>query len=282
MDRSISGTVRSLLTAVLLLSLASGSARAATIPAYTVTDLGAGTAQLATDSAGNGVVISPDGLTSYAFPTTDHALSTSQAQAIIATLPPMTNAPVWSPMTYGNPNYAFSNLLPSNVFLNDKGVLLVTNVYGVDGHYSGAGSTVLTAQRQADGSFGPLTGLWTSPNNGIGMSQGQVAQTLGLNNLGQVLGVTADGSGLGRDFLVHDLTTGQTTNLQDLLPTWHLDQAIALDNQGRVLLTADSSATGFTEHSLLLTPLAVPEPTALATIVAGLIGLGLRHPRRHG
>ena len=285
-------TIRSLLGSILLASLAGATAGAATLSGYTVTDLGAGDAQLTTNSSGNGVVISPDGTTSYAFPVTNHLLSQSQAQAVIATLPAMTNAPVWSSMTYGNPNYAYSNLLPSNAYLNDNGTLLVTNVYGVDGHISGAGSTLLTAQRQPDGSFGPLTGLWSSPYNGIGMSAGQTAQALGLNNLGQVLGVTgSNSSSWERDFLVYNSSTGLTTHLNDLMPSgWQVDQA-TLDDQGRILETGVTYSLSGTasDHSYLLTPdgvpidpVPVPEPTALATIVLGVGGLAIRRWRQRG
>jgi PEP-CTERM motif len=288
MDRSTCGKARGLFAAVILVSLAGRVAVASAT--YTVTDLGAGTARLASDSVGGGVLITPDGTTSYAFPMTNHALSSSQAQAIIATLPAMTNAPVWSPMTYGDPRNAFSYLTSGNASLNDNGMLVVRDVFGVSGHSSGAGSTVLTAQRQADGSFGPLTALWSSPNNGQFMSNGPVATSLGLNNLGQALGYTADAWGSGTVFLISDPSKG-LTYLRDLLPSnAYIDNAIALDNQGRMLVTAWlwTYPPGFSqEHSYLLTPagvpidpVPVPEPTALATIAAGMIAFALRRRQR--
>jgi hypothetical protein len=280
MDGSNSGVVPRRFLLTLALAFSCGAASAATIPGYTVTDLGAGEARLSADSGGRGIVLASDG-TTYDFPVSDQALPTSQAQAIIATLPKMTNAPVWSPMTYGNPNFAFSYLAPSNVFLNDQGVLVVTNAFGVDGHSSGAGSTLLTAQRQPDGSFGPLTSLWGSNGNGQFMT-GPPATAIALNKLGQVLGTSS--MGYTTSYLLHDPVTGQTTNLRDLLPSgWSFSRAIALDDLGRILVTAYpiSGYQAGPEHPLLLSPDAVPvpEPSALATIALGVSGLAFRRYR---
>ncbi len=51
------------------------TARADAIPAYTVTDLGAGLAELSADADGYGVVIAPDGQRTYPFPHSDNRVS---------------------------------------------------------------------------------------------------------------------------------------------------------------------------------------------------------------
>jgi hypothetical protein len=88
--------------------------------------------------------------------------------------------------------------------------------------------------------------------------------------------------------LLYDLGSGKSTDLATVMPTgWHLDSAVALDDQGRILVTADTLNQGnYQVHSFLLTPAGqlsdptpVPEPTALATLLLGLAGIALRHRR---
>jgi hypothetical protein len=295
MERPLSGWVSRLSAAVALIAAAPLAARADALPSYSVTDLGVGTATLSTGTDGQGVVIAPDGRAAYAFPRTFNAVA--NPQAILQALPPLTNAPVWDPMTYGNPKYAYSYFTTSGAFLNKNGLFVGTDIVGVSGHIASAGSYVDSSQRQADGTFGPLATLWSSPNNLY--SGGQIAQALDLNNRNQVLGITAAAGSTPiygynyylHSFLLFDPKTG-TTSLDALAPGWHIDSAIALDDQGRILITADQGAQDPKTHSLLLTPadaapdpVPVPEPTSLATLLIGLgyaalRGLGQRAPRR--
>ena len=58
----------------------------------------------------------------------------------------------------------------------------------------------------------------------------------------------------------------------------------ALDDKGQIFFTATKVGGNGTIYSLLLTPtdpITVPEPTTLATLVAGLGGLALRYRRRN-
>jgi hypothetical protein len=195
--------------------------------------------------------------------------------------------------TYGDPNNAYSRLV-GPVLLNDKGTLVVTDIFGVGGHLTGGGSQVLTSQRQPDGTFGPLTTLWYSDGNGSSYGYGLLASTLALNNKGQVLG-TAEQNGY-HYFLIHDLNTGKTFDLRDVLSanssTLSLDlppglivpknvyivNALGLDDSGQ-LLVEGALTTESKLHTYLLTPAAVPEPSALATLALGTLGLAFRRFR---
>ncbi|SIO29530.1 PEP-CTERM protein-sorting domain-containing protein [Singulisphaera sp. GP187] len=278
---------------VALVGATLSTARAANIPAYTVTDLGTGTAQVSTDAGGNGIVIAPDGQTTYTFPNTSSSNYPSEAEwlSIRSKLPPLTNAPVHNSWTYGNPNNAYSYY--EGGLLNQNGFFVGTNTFGVTGHISGAGSLVFATQRQADGSFSTPITLWDSPNN---HSTGeQMATAMFINNQNQVLGMGgvpySATSYYTKNFYLYDMQTQIRTDLKDLLPGWHLETELGLDDQGRMLLSAWKwdDKLGIQYHSLLLTPpglvigdpVTVPEPTSLATLMLGLGGyLAFRHSRR--
>ena len=205
--------------AITLLGATLSTARADNIPAYTVTDLGTGTAQLSTDADGNGIVVAPDGQTTYTFPNTNNHLS--DLQSVLPLVPPLNNAPIYNPMTYGDPNNAYSRV--DDGFLNQNGLFVGRNLYGVAGHIAGAGSLVFASQRQADGSFGPLSTLWGSPNNDS--TGGQIAEAKFLNNQDQVLGmsgVAGPNSYYMKDFYLFDMKSNTRTDLKEMLPGWQL------------------------------------------------------------
>jgi hypothetical protein len=252
-------------------------ARGSSLPAYTITDLGIGAPRLSTDASGNGVAIGPDGQI-YAFPRTDN--SVPDPSSLLKQLPALTNAPVNDQMTYGNPKYAYSYFSSGGVFLSQNGLFAGTDFLGVDGHSSGSESIAMVSQRQADGTFGPLVSLVTSPANQY--SGGQPAEVLDLNNRGQalILAGTYGGAPFGRELVLSDAHSGTTISIMSLLSGWWLwltPVGPVLDDDGRILLTAEDSST--TMHTLLLTPagvpsdpMPVPEPTALALFTAGAVG----------
>ena len=263
--------------AILLLVLVGRPALAGWLPSYSVTDLGPGATSFATDASGQQLVTTHDGTTAYAFPQIQYA-SAAATQAALASIPPMTNAPVSS--TNGNPGNAYSEL--SNAFLNEKGQMVVTNV--------GAGSTVFSALPQADGSYKLADALWSTPNNAS--SGGVVAQAIALNNQGLVLGMSGYIPVYGPLEVLYNLATGQSVDVMSLLPaTWRQGFARALDDQGRILVMASEMPTPGSPgdsvyHSFLLTPaglpvdpIPIPEPTTLATLVLGL-GVLAYHRRR--
>lgn len=273
--------------AVALLSAPLTTARADAIPAYTVTDLGAGLAELSADADGYGVVIAPDGQRTYPFPHSDYRVS--NLSSVLPLIPPLNNAPIYNPMTYGNPNNAYSQV--DGGFLNQNGLFVGNNVYGVAGHVAGAGSVVYTSQRQVDGTFGPVTTLWGSPTN---HSTGdQVSAAMFVNNRNQILGVSgipySPNSYNAKDFYLFDADTNTRTDLKTLLPEWQLLNELGLDEQGRILLYAHrwDQQEGDQYHSLLLTPTnlfpdptRVPEPTTLATLTLGMSYLASRRSSR--
>lgn len=285
----------SLLLGTLLLGFSTARARGDAMPSYTVTDLGPGALSPTKDSSRDWVVSSADGRSSYAFLPVDNSLA--DPFPLEKTLPPFTDAPVGASMTYGNPAFAYSRL-QGPAFLNQNGLFVTTHVVGVAGHIQAASSSIYVAQKQPDGSLGPATSagaagsqwnytLWTSPNNYS--SGGQVATPLALNNLNQILATTAAGPWplSGNVYSIADLNKGSLIGLQTIVPPgWHIDFAPALDDQGRILLYGESAATGWQQHTLLLTPgglssapVPVPEPSTLATIAIGVVGLAARRRR---
>lgn len=255
-------------------------------PTYTVTDLGAGNAQLSTDANGNGIVTSADGQTVQPFQWTDNRVS--DPTALLGQLPALHNAPVGNPMTYGNPANAYSHFDPQEVFLNQNGVFAGIDLVGVASHAAAAQSIAMSSQQQPDGTFGPLTSLFSSLTNDY--MGGPHTQVLDLNNRDQVLGVNIPLTSIyDRDFLVYDIRSGEVTHLGPQVPGWFLSPVgAALDDEGRILLNAYNLTTPGSVHTLLLTPdgltispAPVPEPTTLATLIVGLGGtLVLRYRKR--
>ncbi len=261
---------------VLSLGLGSNPAQAATLPAYGVTDLGAGAAQIETDAAGNRVVLAPSGATEFAFPQTTSEVST---QAYLNVLPKLANAPIWDPATYGNPTYAYSYYASSGL-LNQNGYLITTDNVGVDGHIASASSIVFASQQQADGTFGPNSLLWTSPNNAL--SGGQIAQAIDINRQNLVLGVTTYTEGIfgPPTYLLYDLNTKTETNLSlllsNLLPqNWKIFGAAGIDDQGRILVYAGSYLSEGPEESLLLTPPGVSAQVVSTTEPSSILSFSL-------
>jgi PEP-CTERM motif len=88
-----------------------------------------------------------------------------------------------------------------------------------------------------------------------------------------------------RDFFLYNLNTGVRTELASLLPSgWTLGLPIAIDDQGRILVSAESAATNWNNTELFLltpaglssSPLATPEPTTFVTLAVAGIGLAVR------
>ena len=303
MKRSIAGPFLCSYAVIFSLAMVAPTAGAASIPAYTVTDLGPGSwdtkpQYMLANTGTTGTLTAPSGA-AYAFVRTDNLVS--NPQTILDALPPLTNAPVHSPATNGNPNYAFSYFSTNGVFLNNQGEFVGTDMVGVDGHSASAMSIIDAATRRPDGSFGSLTPVSWTPVNFFNLTpENTIAKVLDLNNAGQILGVDMGKNpsiadfNTGPDFFMYDLKTGVRTELASLLPAgWNMDgydsQPIALDDQGRILLFASSPVepgqSNPVDHLLLLTPaglssnpIPAPEPSTLAMLAVA--GLGLVARRR--
>ncbi len=109
----------------------------------------------------------------------------------------------------------------------------------------------------------------------------------GINNAGQVVGISYNALNGGSSWQGFLYQNGTMTNLTSLLPPgtgWKVTSGIAINDQGQILALANS-ANGV-EHTILLTPpnlpaspdavfplMPVPEPSTL--VVFGVIGLAL-------
>ena len=276
---------------VLAMAMMAPIANADAITSYTAIDLGPATSrqinqpeyQLSNTGA-DGTLTTSTGVV-YAFPRTDN--SVVNPQALLATFPPLGNAPIHDVYTYGDPKFAYSYLDASSVFLNKQGVFAATDLVGVDGHASGSQSIVYTANRQANGTFSPLVALWTSNDNGGYNSGTNVAKALDLNNAGQFLGMD-DRPGY-RDYFVFDPHTGLRIEIASLLPTgWSSYFPIALDDQGRILTTAYSITNEvistdvflLTPAGLSSAPIPAPEPSTFAILTLAGVGLMIHRRRK--
>jgi hypothetical protein len=285
----------------LVCTLSGSMARADAMTGYTLTDLGspylnnhtANAAGYAISNTGaNGTLSAPNGNT-YAFQSTNNLVTNSQA--ITSTFQPFITPAI--PYYYKH----FDNSNDTRAFLNQAGVFVGTAVTGMAGNDDlYASSTVYAATRQANGSFGPLSALWSTGNNltsSLGSPQSYsaypIANVLSLNNTGQMLGV----ANIPGDFALYNLKTGVLTNLASLVPdpSVGIASAIAIDDQGRILIDSyqpnspnspkqpDSNGSNFHDELYLLTPdglssapLATPEPSTLVTLAVAGIGLMVR------
>jgi probable HAF family extracellular repeat protein len=93
-----------------------------------------------------------------------------------------------------------------------------------------------------------------------------------INNLGQAVGTTLLDSGDPHAFVY---TNGQTLDLNHLIPllgNWTITSAINIDEDGRILADAVS---GGVDHTVILLPQAIPEPSTLAIGILLICGAGL-------
>lgn len=261
---------------------------------YQVIDLGTGAATVGTDASGNGTVTGSNGQT-YLFDQTP-----GQSPANTPSLPTPVGAPVGDLMTYGNPNYAFSD--STLAAMNSQGLAVGFDNFGVAGHLSN--TEVFATQLQPNGTWGPATPLWTGSvgMNGYG---GDGMGVLGISQTGQILGYgyslyggsssLADAYTGSSSLFLYDSTTRAITSVSQLLggamsssgAPWIIDGPQAqIDAQGRILL--DDVLDGYpgATHSLLLVPeglpaadpAAVPEPSTWA-MFASVIGGWMVHRR---
>ncbi len=280
-------SVRRILMTISLLCGLSSSSQADPLINFAVTDLGPGTPTFA-DGANGGVVIAGNGLTAYPFQRAQDT-SLDPQQLLSSGFPLFKQAPTWDPDTYGNPANAYSML--TSTMKNSNGIIVGIDDSGVDGHY---GSTdVYSINQGPSGGWGPATYMWSGGSTRSEFGE-PVATITGINALNEVLG-----SGLGQGYpaayspqaFLYNLNTNSLLDLNTLSAIqaggWNSISPIAIDDQGRILLTV-SPLTG-PDHTLLLTPegvssnpLAVPapEPAPLALAVVTIAALALRRAVR--
>jgi hypothetical protein len=260
---------------------------------YSVTNLGAGTATLSTTASGNGIVTGSGGQSYLFTPTSDTTLTEVGGQGPLATFPNDTGAPINDRATYGNPDSAFSHV--TTALMNGNGVVAALETYGVGGEWTSVGSSA--AELNSNGTW---TNLGSMPINGAQTSYGGYptnASLTAINDLNQVLGTsTPSGSSseYTRDTVLFNINTQTFTDLSTApyLAAYIQLEPVAIDDQGRILVTAWSiPAPTSVESTLLLTPAGVtseplsvpaPEPGALAVMAlaaAGFAGHRLRERR---
>ena len=251
-----------------------------TIPGYTITDLGSGTPTFSTDSSGNGVLLAPSGQ-SFAFQQTPDTILTGE-QAIVAGFPQLQPAPYGG----GNPLDSFSYV--NSASMNASGTVVATNVAGIAGHEYSTGVFVL--QHNPDGTWGTphliyggggqfdLQGI----SSGVSTMLSQANQVLITDN-------TIANSNI--NLFLYNINTQSLINLSNLLLSagYFGFQAIAIDDQGRIVLGAQTlNETGYSFTNLLLTPdgmsaapleATVPEPSTLAVMILAIAGFATRRLR---
>ena len=189
--------------------------------------------------------------------------------------------------------------------MNGNGVVAAVENYGVNDHW--LLSVAYFVGLNANGSWGSPTVMW-SGNEQFGLTY-QPPLLLGLSGNNQVLGSMGAGSyyDTGTDVAVYNINSHTLTNLSTLLGSagsggiyqsggdYVINQPIALDEEGRILLSAypfPLSLPGNQPTNLLLTPdglsaapleVAAPEPGALVVgllAIAGFVAHRLREQPR--
>jgi hypothetical protein len=257
-------------------------------PLYTAIDLGPGN-----PTFGNGTVTGSNGQT-YAFNPVQNYLP-AQWQNTTQGVPIVDPAPVNSPFTNGDPNYAYS--YSDMIAMNSQGLGVGINHWGVDGQLENTEAFV--TQLQPNGTWGTPTQMWA------GTTEYAIGQSLlgidGITSNGLVLGtgIPPTGATGTTDYdvrlLLYDTKTNTVTNLNNLVTSltppgqslpWLLNGPIGqLDNDGRILVQIQS-VSGQSDELLLVpqgvsaAPLATPEPATWA-IFATMIGGCAAYQRLH-
>jgi len=263
---------------------------------YTIIDLGLGQSMV-TNAGSGSTLISASGGTVYPFPETGR--DPSNTVQALSSFPLPNPAPVWSPETYGNPNYAWSYMPSSG--MNANGLGWVTNEWGVTGHsYETA---VYAAQYNGNGQWSNPVLLWMGTGGFAGLGDHPVVQSFNASGLFLGTGVSYayPYPYISNDTTVlYNLNTKVLTDLSFVTslspPDWKPPtgfsipyfsnlQPIAIDDAGRILLSVQESDG---THDLLLVPdgvsanpLSVPEPGTWLAFSLALAWIARRNKTVH-
>ncbi|WP_435015302.1 hypothetical protein TA3x_002841 [Tundrisphaera sp. TA3] len=286
------------------------SARAGALTAYSIKDLGPGVARLSDPVGAGATLITPDGSTTYAFPRTDHRVADDRGSKEIGAYQspsyysglPKLFAYQPPPGSYStgaySPEFYYHNYI-GPIFRNANGFVAVSDMSGLAGHSTGAGSAIGFYRMKDDGTYGRLETMiqgqpLSTPDN-ISTS-GVIAAVLDLNNRNEALVRTANPRNgwngyTSPRYSVVDLVTGIQTDLATLLPNKHQFDALALDDEGRILVKgwAEDELLRTTElHSYLLSPSGVasepittPEPATRALFAVASTSVLIRRRAKH-
>jgi hypothetical protein len=241
-----------------------------TIPGYTVTDLGSAAPSFSTDASGNGVLNAGNGQI-FAFSQTPNT-------TVIPANVPLPASPSAGPWSYAT---VFNYL--QNGVMNASGMVTGVDISGVgDKYYS---QTVFAVQYNPNGTWGQPITLYQGLTEPGAMGVERTVSVVGLSKMNEVLIGDRTPDSLSTDgAYVYNMNTGKLTDLQFFFPkVSYLDpNALAIDDDGRILLSATSSfnitASGDLTY-LLLTPdglsaapleVAAPEASTLAVMVVAI------------
>jgi hypothetical protein len=264
-------------------------------PTYSVADLGSGSATYSKDASGNGIVIAPDGRTAYAFPQTFTGTSISTPTSFPILDPVPSGLPATQP---GYTAFGYSNV--QGVTLYPNGIATATDLVG---YSSQPGSSwdrhdLYYVPRNPDGSWGqPVAILQGLPVTGQVIG-GNTSTILGLSKTGNIL-MSESGygpTGYVNSASVFNINTQTSTNLTTfpilVNNNYSNIQAIAIDDQGRILVDAthpgNSPSQPYTEDTLLLTPsgvtsdpiiLSTPEPGSWAVMAIAVAAFAAHRAR---
>ena len=237
---------------------------------YSITNLGT-SESFSTDSDGNRVVVASDG-TRYSFPG-------STPQTWTPASPSQAGVPI--PSQYPSQNTIEGGFYPYGGLSNANGTFVVAaNYYSPTRTINDSDSVLYTFNRKSDGSFGPATVFETvfqyvTTNSSI--------RPLLFNNnnlLLASLGNTWGSSG----WQLFDLRNDQSWELYHSMGGYWMNNPVAMDDQGRILMTGsvngpDPGPTSYfllTPDGMTSNPIPAPEPTALVTLGSVSIGLLIR------
>ena len=161
----------------------------------------------------DGILVAPGGQMGYAFPRRrPDSRASGWAMRPFSRWP---GPPVWDPMTYGNPNNAYS--YSQGGLMNANGIAVAVDYYGVTDHY--ATGEAYYVQRNADGSWGTPVAMWYGQGQfPFGPSVPGVSVE-GINKLNQVLGTMTGNMLTGStDAALYNINTGTLTDLSNLGP----------------------------------------------------------------
>jgi probable HAF family extracellular repeat protein len=179
---------------------------------------------------------------------------------------------------------------PTDPFLYSKGKMIDLGNLDPDRIYSGAnaindrgqivGYAGLNYNLSYDGDYFAYTAFLYE--NGVmknlgGLAPQAVSSALGINKLGQVVGFAYMGNGFAHGFLYED---GQMIDLNTLIDPatgWTIARAVAINDLGQIAATACRNGVCQAVRLDGISP--VPEPSAHALLLAGLVGLALNGRR---
>jgi len=161
----------------------------------------------------------------------------------------------------------------AHAFLYSAGTM--TDLGTISAKFDGSSATGINASGQVVGYCDVAEGYYQHAflySNGtmadLGTFGGLGSQALGINSSGQVVGWAEINGGYKDAFLDSNGTMTDLNSLIDPASGWILGSANAINDSGQI---AGCGYVGGNDHAFLLTP--IPEPSTLALLLAGVVGV---------